>query len=136
MKNYVILNSRKRAIIALIHTVAFLFIAVLTGMKEVHGLHKGSPVGIWAVAGIYVVVSSVLMWITAISGPVQEKLYFACCTTSAIFGLGRQVLGDASLHFAVYVRVFMLLCAVATGALILREYSFPDSTELSPADSN
>jgi len=136
MKNYVILNSRKRAIIALAHTVAFLFIAVLTGTKEVHGLHTGSPIGIWAIAGIYVVVSSVLLWLSAISNPVQEKLYFACCTTSAIFGLARQVLGDESLHFAVYVRVFMLLCAVAIGTLILRGYSLSDSAELSPADSN
>jgi hypothetical protein len=137
MKNYVILNSRKRAIIALAHTVAFLLIAVLTGMKEVHALHRNSSVGLWAVAAIYPIVSSVLLWLTAISGPLQEKIYFACCSTSALFGLGRQILGDSTLHAAVYVRVLMMLCAVTLGTLILRGHSPQvDSPVLAPADSN
>jgi hypothetical protein len=123
MKNYVILNSRKRAIIALIHTVAFLVIAIITGMRVVHPLEAGSAVGAWVVAVVYVVVSSILLWLTAISGPLRERLYFACCSTSAIFGLARQVIGDPGLHVAVYVRVFMLVCAVALGTSILREYS-------------
>jgi len=126
MKNHVILNSRKRALIALVHTVAFLFIAVLTGLKVVHPLESGSPLGSWAVAGIYVVVSSVLLWLTAISGSLREKLYFACCSTSAIFGLGRQLLGDSALRAAVYVRVFMLVCAVALGTIILRGSAAPE----------
>ncbi len=137
MKNYVILNSRKRAIIALVHTVAFLVIAIITGMRVVHPLESGSPVGAWAVAVVYVVVSSILFWLTAISGPLCERLYFACCSTSAIFGLARQVIGDPGLHVAVYVRVCMLLCAVALGTVILRKYSprqqFPAFAGQSPA---
>jgi hypothetical protein len=123
MKDYVILNSRKRAIIALIHTVAFLVIAIITGMRVVHPLHSGSPAGAWAVAAIYFVVSAVLVILTIASGTLRESLYFACVSASAMFGLARQVIGDPGLHVAVYVRVFMLLCAVALGTIVLREYS-------------
>ena len=119
MNNYAILNSRKRAIIALAHTVAFLFIAVLTGMRVVHPLRSSSPAGAWAVAAIYFVVSTVLVILTIVSGTLRESLYFACVSTSAMFGLARQVMGDPTLHVAVYVRVFMLVCAVALGAVIL-----------------
>ena len=36
--------------------------------------------------------------------------------------MARQILGDAGISAAVYVRVAMLACAVAMGAVILREY--------------
>jgi hypothetical protein len=137
MKNYVILNSRKRAIIALVHTVAFLVIAIITGMRVVHPLESGSPVGAWAVGAIYFVVSTVLVILTIVSGTLRESLYFGCVSTSAMFGLARQVIGDPDLHVAVYVRVCMLLCAVALGTIILREYSpgqqSPAFTGQSPA---
>jgi hypothetical protein len=71
------------------------------------------------VAGVYVIVSSVLLWLTAISRGTVERLYFAFVTTSASFGLLRQLLGDPSMHAAVYIRVTMLACAVVTGASML-----------------
>jgi hypothetical protein len=123
MKDYVILNSRKRAIIALVHTVAFLFIAAITAVRVVHPLDIGSPVGDWAICGIYFVVSTVLLWLTSISGAARERHYFACCSASAMFGLARQLMGDPALHAAIYVRVLMLFCAVGLGTIILREYS-------------
>lgn len=130
MSRYVILTNRKRAIIALVHTVAFLIVAVITGMITVHGLRNGTPSGAgasahslrsaWAIATIYVLVTAALLILTAISGTARERIYFAFCTTSAAFGLARQILGDEQIHVAIYVRVVMLACAVVMGVVILR----------------
>jgi hypothetical protein len=120
MSRYVILTNRKRAIIALIHTVAFLIVAVITGMITVHPLHKGSSGGAWAIAGVYVLVTTALLILTAISGTARERIYFAFCSTSAAFGLARQILGDEQIHVAIYVRVIMLACAVVMGVVIVR----------------
>jgi len=122
MRRYVILSNRKRAIIALVHTVAFLLLAVYTGMLLVRPLHRGSPLAGWILAGAYVVITGVLMVLAAVGGNVMERLYFGLCTTSAGFGLIRQVLGDASVPAAVYVRVVLLACAVVMGTVILREH--------------
>jgi hypothetical protein len=123
MRRYVILTNRKRAIIALVHTVAFLALAVATSTIAVQSLHAGSRASAWIVAGIFLLVTIVLLALTAISGSLRERLYFACCTSSAGFGLARQVLGDQHVHAAVYVRVAMLACAVFLGVVILREHS-------------
>ena len=123
MPRYVILTNRKRAIIALVHTVAFLMIAIATGMITVRPLHAGASRGAWAVAGIYVLVTAALLVLTAISSPARERTYFAFCTTSAAFGLARQILGDQQIHVAIYVRVIMLACAVVVGWMILRGHS-------------
>ncbi|MBZ5532964.1 MAG: hypothetical protein LAO20_16160 [Acidobacteriia bacterium] len=120
MLRYVVLTNRKRAIIALVHTVAFLIVAVITGMITVHPLHKGSSAGAWAIGAIYVLVTTALLILTAISGTARERIYFACCTTSAAFGLARQIFGDEQIHVAIYVRVIMLACAVVAGVVILR----------------
>jgi hypothetical protein len=119
MNGYTILTNRKRVIIALVHTVAFLGVAVLGFFFDVAPLRKASPPSAWIVAGVYLVVSSVLLWLTAISGGAVERLYFAFVTTSASFGLLRQLLGDPAMHIAVYVRVAMLTCAVITGVWLL-----------------
>ncbi|HVG91847.1 MAG TPA: hypothetical protein VNB54_10200, partial [Alphaproteobacteria bacterium] len=92
MRRYVILTNRKRAIIALVHTVAFLALAVATGAITVQSLHAGSRASAWIIAGIYLLVTVVLLALTAISGSFLERIYFACCTTSAGFGLARQLL--------------------------------------------
>ena len=128
MSRYVILSNRKRAIIALIHTVAFLIVAIITGMITVHALHKGSSGGAWAIGGIYVLVTAALLILTAVSGRTSERIYFACCTTSAAFGLARQIFGDEQIHVAIYVRVIMLACAVAMGVVILREHQATSAT--------
>ena len=67
-------------------------------------------------------VSLALAVLTAMAGNWRERLYFGFCTTSAGFGLLRQILGDPPLHYAVYVRVAMLSCAVATGVAIVRAH--------------
>ena len=68
---------------------------------------------------IYTVVSAILLWLTTISAAPMERLYFAFCASSASFGLLRQLMGDPTMHAAVYVRVAMLTCAVATGFAML-----------------
>ena len=128
MNDYNILNSRKRAKIALIHTVVFLFLAAITGVRVVHPLEMGSPLGEWALAGVYLLVSTVLLWLTSISGAQRERHYFACCSTSAMLGLARQLMGDPTLHAAVYVRVLMLFCAASLCTIILREGSGTDQS--------
>jgi hypothetical protein len=120
LKSHRILNTRKRVVVALVHTVVFLAVAVLGFFFPVAPLRMGSPPSAWIVAAVYVIVSSVLLWLTAISRGAVERLYFALVTTSASFGLLRQLLGDSSMHAAVHVRVTMLSCAVVTGAWMLR----------------
>jgi hypothetical protein len=135
MRRYVILSNRKRVVIALVHTVAFLLLAVYTGTLLVRPLHGGSPASGWIIAGVYVGIATALLVLAAISGNAIERIYFGLCTTSAGFGLARQILGDAGIPAAVYVRVAMLACAVAMGMVILREYSGAAAAgKRSPAD--
>jgi hypothetical protein len=119
LKGCKILNTRKRVVVALVHTVVFLGVAVLGFFFAVAPLHQTSPLSAWILAGVYTIVSSVLLWLTSISRGAIERLYFAFCTTSAGFGLLRQLLGDPAMHIAVYVRVTMLACAVVTGVGML-----------------
>ena len=122
MHRYVILTNRKRAIVALVHSVAFLLIALYGMITVVHPLGASSPASAWTMVGVYVAVSSALAVLAAMSGNWRERLYFAFCATSATFGLLRQVLGDPPMHFAVYVRIAMLACAVVTGVTIVRAH--------------
>ncbi|HET9840061.1 MAG TPA: hypothetical protein VFR84_17675 [Candidatus Angelobacter sp.] len=125
MARFVILTSRKRAIIALVHTVFFLLLAVLTGLAVVRPLHRGAPPSAWIIATIYVIVSGVLLVLTVLSGRGSERFYFGLCTGAAVFGLLRQLLGDEQMHVAVYIRVLMLACAVLIGFMILNRHSRP-----------
>ena len=120
MTGYTILTTRKRVVVALVHSVFFLAVAMAGLFSTVGPLRPGSPVSAWIIAGIYLAVSSVLVWLTSISANGGERYYFAFCATSASFGLLRQLVGDPQMHLAVYVRVAMLGCAVATGLLMLR----------------
>jgi hypothetical protein len=122
MHRYVILTNRKRAIVALVHSVAFLGIALYGTISVVRPLGASSPASAWTVAGVYVAVSFALAVLTALSGNWRERLYFAFCSTSATFGLLRQTLGDPPMHFAVYVRIGLLSCAVVTGLGIVRAH--------------
>lgn len=105
MNGYTILTTRKRVIIALVHTVVFLAVATAGLFYTVGPLRMASPASAWIIAGIYAIVSSVLLWLMAISGRTGERSYFGFCATSASFGLLRQLLGDPLMHLAVYVRV-------------------------------
>ena len=122
MPRYVILTTRKRAIVALVHSVAFLLIALYGVISVVRPLGMASPASAWTLAGVYVAVSSALWVLAALSGNWRERLYFALCASSATFGLARQILGDPPLHFAVYVRIALLACAVVTGFAIVRAH--------------
>ncbi len=122
MNPYVILTNRRRAIVALVHTVVFLVVAIITGVLVIQPLTSSSAKGAWIMAGAYVLISLALLILTAISRPLRERLYFGCCTTSASFGLARQVFGDAQLPSAVYVRVAMLVCAVLLGVSIMKQH--------------
>jgi hypothetical protein len=125
MHRYVILTTRKRAIVALVHSVAFLLVALYGVISVLRPLGAASPGSAWIVAGVYVAVSIALAVLAAMAGNWRERLYFAFCATSATFGLLRQILGDPPMHFAVYVRVTMLACAVVTGLAIVRAHRGP-----------
>lgn len=129
MPDYAILTNRKRAIIALVHSVFFLLIALVQAASA-----PMQPIGIRihtafaatvALLAIYFVVTTVLLILTCSSRCSLERLYFAFCSTSASAGLFRILFGDPPFHLAGVVRVLMLGLAVFTGFVILREHSEP-----------
>lgn len=128
MGSYVVLTNRRRAIVALVHSVAFFALAIYGLEGVVRPFHIASPSALWVMPGIYLIVSSILVALTAAAGNLSERLYFGFCATSASFGLARQIAGDPGLHAAVYIRVAMLACAVVTGLMILRSYRRPLAT--------
>jgi len=121
VKRYVILTNRKRAIIALVHTVAFWLVALAGFVTVVRPLGVSSPVSSWVLAVVYLLVTGALLALAAVSRHAVERLYFGLCATSAAFGLLRQIAGDPPMRPAVYVRVALLGCAVAVGNWILRD---------------
>ena len=136
MHSFSILNSRKRAIIALIHTVIFLCIAALqTALShaKAFSLHGDKVAGGIALLAMYTVVTTVLLILLRYATHSSERLYFALCATSAAFGLLRILLGDPALHAGV-LRVFLLSCATIVGLIILRTHSRQLSPEPVEAD--
>ncbi|HEY4961938.1 MAG TPA: hypothetical protein VII29_13850 [Terriglobales bacterium] len=125
MKSFGILTNRKRAIIALIHTVLFLCIAALqTALSHAaaFSLHGDKVVGGVVLLTIYIVVTTVLLILLKVADCATEKLYFALCATSAGMGFLRILLGDPVLHAGV-LRVLLLSGAVIVGMVILRRHS-------------
>jgi hypothetical protein len=125
MNSFAILNSRKRAIIALIHTIVFLCVAALqTALSHAlaFSLHGDKVVGGIVLLTIYIIVTTVLLILLRIASHATERIYFALCATSAAFGLLRVLLGDPALHAGV-LRVFLLSCATLVGVIILRAHS-------------
>ncbi len=125
MDRFAIINNRKRAIIALIHSIFFLGVAAvqLTISHAAPFSVRGEKVtaGVILLA-IYVIVTAVLLVLLRFSRCAKEKLYFAFCAASAAFGLVRILLGDPVLHANV-LRVLLLFCAVVIGTGILRSHS-------------
>ena len=125
MDRFAIINNRKRAIIALIHSVFFLGVAAVqlaishASAFSTHGANAKAAIVLLA---IYVVVTTVLLVLLRFSACAREKLYFALCAASAAFGLVRILLGDPVLHANV-MRVVLLLCAVVLGTVILRSHT-------------
>lgn len=133
MNDYAILTNRKRAIIALIHSVFFLLIAA-RGITSpplspiwLH-LHEGLTAGMVMLI-IYLIVSSILWQLTRISRCPLERFYFGFCSLSATVGLLRSIFGDAPMHLAIFIRVLLLTFAVITGFVILKEHSEPELAE-------
>ncbi len=125
MNDFGVLTNRKRALIALIHSMIFLGIAIHGFSAPKGGILHGRPGGDFALIIIYLVVASILAWLVGISRPVIERVYFTLCACSASFGLLRTVFGDSSLPAAQYLRVILLSSAVAVGGWIVRYFSRP-----------
>ena len=131
MGEFSILTNRKRAMIALVHSVVFLLVAVqqMVAVKPTTGIRLASPVppGTWILCGIFAIVSSILLWLLLISRGSMEKFYFGFCALSATTGLLRTAAGDQVFHAGLYIRVGMLVSAVLVGLLIVRTHSRTDS---------
>lgn len=121
MNSFAIINNRKRAIIALIHSVFFLGVAGVQ-LAISHAEPFSLRTGAIALLAIYVIVTAVLLVLLRFSRCTKERLYFALCAASAGFGLVRILLGDPVLHANV-MRVLLLFCAVMIGTGILRSHS-------------
>lgn len=122
MDSFAVLTNRKRALIALIHSVVFFLIAfravakpsVVASIGSLHGPALRTSVIFIA---IYAIVTTILLQLARISRSV-ERLYFGLCATSAGFGILRYWLGDPTIHVAIYVRVLALGLAVGVGTMI------------------
>ncbi|HXJ85224.1 MAG TPA: hypothetical protein VMS18_00265 [Candidatus Binatia bacterium] len=124
MVQFGVLNNQKRAIIALIHSIVFLGVAAHGFASHKLGVVHGNVVpGEFVLIGIYVIVSSILLWLVGISRGLLERAYFGLCATSATSGLVRTILGDRVVPPAQYLRVLMLSSAVAIGFMIVRCHS-------------
>lgn len=133
MNDYAILTNRKRAIIALIHSVFFLMLAAvgITSPRLLPiGLRLHDAFGAaLAMLIIYSIVSSILWLLTRSSRCSLERFYFGFCSLSATVGLLRSIFGDPLLHLAIFIRVLLLTGAVVTGLVILKEHSEPQLAE-------
>ena len=126
MGEFSILTNRKRAIVALVHSIVFLLIASrqMIASNTAAGIWVASvSTGTWVLCGIFTIVSSILLWLFVISRSRLEKLYFGLCTVSATSGLLRTAFGDQAFHAGLYIRVVMLVSAVLVGLVILRAHS-------------
>jgi len=127
MGGFSILTNRKRAIVALVHSIVFLLVAVrqMVAANPAAGIWVPSTVspGTWILCGIFAIVSTILLWLFVISRGWMEKFYFVFCTVSATSGLLRTAAGDQAFHAGLYIRVVMLVSAVLVGLLIVRFHS-------------
>jgi hypothetical protein len=127
MSGFSILTNRKRAIVAVVHSVVFLLIAVrqMVATGPAAGVWLPSTVrpGTWILCGIFAVVSAILLWLLVISRAWMEKFYFGFCTVSATSGLLRTAAGDQAFHAGLYIRVVMLVSAVLIGLVIVRTHT-------------
>lgn len=125
MDRFAIINNRKRAIIALVHSVFFLGVAAVQlaiSHAEPFSVRSERVIAGSILLTIYVIVTTVLLVLLRFSSCTKERLYFGLCAASAGFGLVRILLGDPVLH-ANILRVLLLGCAVIIGTGILRTHS-------------
>lgn len=131
MPDFAVLTNRKRTVVALVHSVFFLALAIWNTLKASFSVglifalispgHVGRGSAI-AMTVIYGIVSAILLWLVGLSRCAVERTYFAFCATSASFGLLRALVGSVGMQPAQYIRVSMLSAAVVTGLFILRMY--------------
>lgn len=136
MDRFAIINNRKRAVIALIHSVFFLGVAgvqLAISRAEPFSIRGEKPTGGIILLTIYVIVTTVLLILLRFSRCTRERLYFAFCAASAAFGLVRILLGDPVLHANV-LRVLLLFCAVVIGTGILRSHATPAAEQVRAED--
>jgi len=129
MNRYSVLTNRKRAVIALVHSVFFFFVALagLSGPSAIPPLtvalaRQSHFAPSLAITAVYLVVTSILVWLVRLSAALREKLYFACCASSAGTGLLRALFGDTALHAGAGIRAIMLACAIVICTLIWRSH--------------
>jgi hypothetical protein len=127
MNEFGILNSRKRALTALVHSVVFLGIATHGFASPKAGILVPGlvPTAAIILIAIYGAAAAILAWLVSISRCAKERIYFALCTCSASLGLLRTIFGDSSLPAAQYLRVILLSSAVVLGTWIFRSFSLP-----------
>lgn len=126
MNDFGVLTNRKRAVIALIHSIVFLGIASHGFVSPKAGvLQRSGAKGDILLIAIYLVVASILVWLVSISRGLVERAYFALCAISASSGLLRTIFGDHGIPPAQYLRVLMLSAAVGLGIWIVRSHSRP-----------
>ncbi len=130
MDEFSILTNRKRAIVALVHSVVFLVVALrqMLAVNPAAGvwLTSSVPPSTWILCGIFTIVSAILLWLFAISRGWMEKVYFGFCAASAASGLLRTAAGDQTFHAALYIRVIMLAGAILIGFMIVYAHSQRD----------
>src|SRR5215472_2808507 len=103
MNGFGVLSNRKRAVVALVHSIVFLGVALHGFVAAKAGVFGGSgTAGDFVLIPIYLIVASVLLWLASISRAGMERIYFALCTTSATCGLLRTMVGDRMLPPAQY----------------------------------
>jgi hypothetical protein len=129
MDEFSILTNRKRALVALVHSIVFLVIAFcqMVLARPAAGISLASPAsnarGTWLMCGIFTAVSAILILLLIVSRGWIEKLYFGLCSVSACSGLLRTAAGDSIFHVGLYIRVIMLMLAVGVGFIIVRAHS-------------
>jgi hypothetical protein len=127
MRSYAILTNRRRAIIALLHSIFFALIALrsITSTTAINPiwLNKSAQLSSVLMLTIYLVVASILIQLVRVSRAIREKLYFGFCASSASLGSLRTIFGDHNVPAGQYLRLLMLLCAVVVGIVILRSHS-------------
>ena len=127
MDDFAILTNRRRAIVALVHSIVFLLIAFRQLFTAAPSAGIWDPLrvaaGTWILCAVFFLVSSILWYLFLLSQGWTEKLYFGLCALSASSGLLRTVFGDASFHAGLYIRVVLLGSAVLVGGMIVGIHS-------------
>ena len=89
MDRFAIITNRKRAIIALVHSVFFLGVAgmqLAISHAVAFSIHRERIAGSVILLAVYVIVTTVLVVLLRFSHCAKEKLYFALCAASAALG--------------------------------------------------